>query len=41
MKGLRSGLGSIKRVIIFLSYTYACKRANEIIYQLLYFDNDH
>ena len=27
------------RVIIFLSYTYACKRANEIIYQFLYFDN--
>ena len=34
---IRAGIK--KRVIIFLSYTYACKRASEIIYQFLYFDN--
>ena len=31
--------GIKKHVIIFLSYTYAYKRANEIIYLFLYFDN--
>ena len=35
-EGWDQGWDQKSRVIIFLSYTYACKRANEIIYQFLY-----
>ena len=34
-EGWDQGWDQKSRVIIFLSYTYACKRANEIIYQFL------
>ena len=40
-EGSDQGWDQKKSLIIFLSYTgtYACKRANKIIYQFPYFDN--